>query len=267
MSWFQHIRKGITDSFSNMDASLNNLTPRAQQVLVLARKEATRFNHSFVGTEHILLGIVALGQGTAVKVLHHFGITLEPLRAEIEKQVGTGPDPVVLGNIPYTPRVKAVLAIASKEASDLHHTYIGTEHLLLGLLCEGDGVAARVLANLGLDVERTRQAILSELNPNFEPSTDATSSAKTSKPLKVVYPEGLDTSKRYDVYCSERNQEVIYRGVLFRSVKKLFQHNQYDTASQFIELEHQNGQRIFISRSSIIKFSEHIVKSDEGPSK
>jgi ATP-dependent Clp protease ATP-binding subunit ClpC len=88
---------------------------------------------------------------------------------EVEKQVGTGPDQKVMGNIPYTPRVKKVLAIAAKEAKALNHTYVGTEHILLGLLREGDGVAARVLKNLDVDIERTRQDILKELDPNREP--------------------------------------------------------------------------------------------------
>ena len=127
---------------------MHNFTPRAQQVLALARKEADRFNHSFIGTEHLLLGLIRLGQGVAVNVLQKMGIELETVRMEVEKQVGTGPDQKMMGNIPYTPRVKKVLALAAKEAKALNHTYVGTEHILLGLLREGDGVAARVLKNL-----------------------------------------------------------------------------------------------------------------------
>jgi len=146
---------------------MNNFTPRAQQVLALARKEADRFNHNFVGTEHLLLGLIKLGQGVAVNVLQKMGLDLETVRMEVEKQVGTGPDQKMIGNIPYTPRVKKVLALASKEAKALNHTYVGTEHILLGLLREGDGVAARVLKNLEVDIEQTRQEILKELDPNF----------------------------------------------------------------------------------------------------
>src|SRR5881398_2557152 len=149
------------------DEAMNNFTPRAQQVLALARKEADRFNHNFVGTEHVLLGLIRLGQGTAVAVLGKMGIDLETVRLEIEKQVGTGPDQKMIGNIPYTPRVKKVLALAAKEARALNHTYVGTEPILLGLLREGDGVAARVLKNLDVDIEQTRQEILKELDPNF----------------------------------------------------------------------------------------------------
>src|SRR5215203_176893 len=146
---------------------MNNFTPRAQQVLALARKEADRFNHNYVGTEHLLLGLIKLGQGVAVNVLQKMGLDLETVRMEVEKQVGTGPDQKMIGNIPYTPRVKKVLALAAKEAKALNHTYVGTEHILLGLLREGDGVAARVLKNLDVDIEQTRQEILKELDPNF----------------------------------------------------------------------------------------------------
>src|SRR3989440_1559279 len=151
---------------------MNNFTPRAQQVLALARKEADRFNHNFVGTEHLLLGLIKLGQGVAVNVLQKMGLDLETVRMEVEKQVGTGPDQKMIGNIPYTPRVKKVLALAAKEAKALNHTYVGTEHILLGLLREGDGVAARVLKNLDVDIEQTRQEILKELDPNFQASED-----------------------------------------------------------------------------------------------
>src|SRR5688572_29573103 len=149
------------------DEAMNNFRPRAQQVLALAGKEAERFNHNFVGTEHLLLGLIKLGQGVAVNVLQKLGLDLETVRMEVEKQVGTGPDQKMIGNIPYTPRVKKVLALAAKEAKALNHTYVGTEHILLGLLREGDGVAARVLKNLDVDIEQTRQEILKELYPNF----------------------------------------------------------------------------------------------------
>ena len=148
---------------------MNNFTPRAQQVLALARKEADRFNHNYVGTEHLLLGLIKLGQGVAVNVLQKMGLDLETVRMEVEKQVGSGPDQKMVGNIPYTPRVKKVLALAGKEAKALNHSYVGTEHILLGLLREGEGVAARVLKNLEVDIERTRNEILKELDPNFTP--------------------------------------------------------------------------------------------------
>jgi len=148
---------------------MNNFTPRAQQVLALARKEADRFNHSYVGTEHLLLGLIKLGQGVAVNVLERMGLELEAVRMEVEKEVGSGPTQKAAGNIPYTPRVKKVLALANKEAKALNHSYVGTEHLLLGLLREGEGVAARVLKRLDVDIQRTRNEILAEIDPNFSP--------------------------------------------------------------------------------------------------
>ncbi|HIE11563.1 MAG TPA: ATP-dependent Clp protease ATP-binding subunit, partial [Kiritimatiellae bacterium] len=156
---------------------MNNFTPRAQQVLQLARREAERLNHGYVGTEHLLLGLVALGQGVAVEVLRKMGVDLERVRREVERLVGAG-EPTLLpagaasGNIPFTPRVKKVLALAGSEARALNHSYIGTEHILLGLLREGEGVAARILENLNVDLENARIAVLKELDPNYEPSAE-----------------------------------------------------------------------------------------------
>ena len=148
---------------------MSNFTPRAQQVLALARKEADRFNHNFVGTEHLLLGLIRLGQGVAVNVLQKMGLDLDTVRQEVETLSNAGFDLKQVGNIPYTPRVKKVLALASKEAKALNHTYVGTEHILLGLLLEGDGVAARVLRNRGVELDKIREQILQELNPNLPP--------------------------------------------------------------------------------------------------
>ncbi len=152
---------------------MNNFTPRAQQVLALARKEADRFHHNYVGTEHLLLGLINLGQGVAVNVLQKMGLDLQTVRSAVEKQVGTGPESKPSGNIPYTPRVKKVLALAGKEAKALNHSYVGTEHILLGLLREGEGVAARVLKSLDVDIERCRNEILAELDPNFSGEPEA----------------------------------------------------------------------------------------------
>ena len=126
-------RSGGGPGFGN--AIMNNFTPRAQQVLALASKEAERFNHNYVGTEHLLLGLIKLGEGVAVNVLQKMGLDLEIVRKEVEKHVGPPPETKMIGNIPYTPRVKKVLALAGKEAQALHHSYVGTEHIVLGL-CE-----------------------------------------------------------------------------------------------------------------------------------
>src|SRR6202521_2168311 len=151
------------------NAMMNNFTPRAQRVLALASKEAERFNHNYVGTEHLLLGLIKLGEGVAVNVLQKMGLDLEIARKEGEKHVGPRPETKMIGNIPYTPRVKKVLALAGKEAQALHHSYVGTEHILLGLLREGEGVAARVLKSLEVDLAQTRNEILKALDPNVTP--------------------------------------------------------------------------------------------------
>lgn len=142
-----------------------NFTPRAQKVLALARNESDRFHHNFVSVDHIFLGLTKLGQGTALTVLLKMGLEIETIRLEIEKELGTGPDQQMIGNIPYTPRVKKVLALAAKEAKALNHTYVGTEHVLLGILIEGNSAAARVLKSLDVVPENTRQEILKELDP------------------------------------------------------------------------------------------------------
>ncbi|MSU37138.1 MAG: ATP-dependent Clp protease ATP-binding subunit [Pedosphaera sp.] len=166
------------------EENLNNFTPRAQQVLALARKEADRFNHNFVGTEHLLLGLIKLGQGVAVNVLQKLGLDLETVRQEVEKEVRSGNEAKASGNIPYTPRVKKVLSLASKEAKALNHTYVGTEHILLGLLREGDGVAAKVLKNLDVDIEQCRQEILKELDPQFQQS-ESEEGTKDAEPVEA----------------------------------------------------------------------------------
>ena len=148
---------------------MSDLTPRAQQVLALARKEAERFHHNYVGTEHLLLGLIKLGQSVAVNVLQRMGLDLERVRMEVERLVGSHPETNMIGNIPYTPRVKKVLVLAGKEAKALNHSNVGTEHILLGLLREGQGIAAQVLKSLEVDLVRTRNEILKELDPDFAP--------------------------------------------------------------------------------------------------
>jgi len=148
----------------------SNFTPRAQQVINLARRESDRFNHPYIGTEHLLLGLIALGEGVAVTVLDRLGISLEAVRIEVEGAVGQGPPTKVEGNVPFTPRSKKVLQLALVEAQSLNHTYVGTEHILLGLLREGEGVAAQVLQNLNVNLEAARREVMRELDPNFEPA-------------------------------------------------------------------------------------------------
>ena len=253
---------------------LGTFTPRAQQVLALARKEADRLHSYVIGTEHLLLGLIALGDGVAVNVLLKAGLNLEAARTAVTETIGVGPAEETTGNIPFTPRVKKVLDFATKEAKALNHTYVGTEHILLGLLREGDGVAARILKGFDLDLEKTRRDILKELDPNFIPAVDATGASPTSTtslsqksplPSRIApsQPSGepVDTGKRYDVYCNDGSERtIIYRNARFKGSKHLFQRSQHDTLSTFVELEQADGQIVFVSRRSIIRFCEPGVK-------
>jgi ATP-dependent Clp protease ATP-binding subunit ClpA len=143
-----------------------NFTPRAQQALANARREADRLKHNFVSAEHLLLGLLKLGTGVAVNVLPTRGVSLELAREKVEQLVGKGAEPKVEGNIPYTPQLKKALAASAKEASALNHTYVGTEHLLLGLMRDGDGIVVQVLRKFGEEPESIRREILKELDPN-----------------------------------------------------------------------------------------------------
>jgi ATP-dependent Clp protease ATP-binding subunit ClpC len=139
------------------------LTDRARKVMALANQEAQRFNHEYIGTEHILLGLVKEGSGVGANVLKNLGIDLRKVRLEVEKLVKSGPEMVTMGKLPQTPRAKKVIEYAIEEARNLNHNYVGTEHLLLGLLREQDGVAAQVLLNLGLKLEEVREEVLNLL--------------------------------------------------------------------------------------------------------
>lgn len=145
----------------------DRFTPRARQVIIIARKEADRFNHNYIGTEHILLALIKLGQGVAVNVLRKLGLDFETIRLEVEKAVGSGPETKVIGDLPLTSRAKKVIELAVEEARNLNHSYVGTEHLLLGLLSEGEGVAARILKNLEVDIDEARREILKELEAEY----------------------------------------------------------------------------------------------------
>ena len=138
----------------------NRFTERARKVIVYAKEEARRFNHDYIGTEHLLLGLVREGEGVAAAVLQKLGIDLETIRIEVEKMVQPGPQTQVLGDIPFTPRSKKALELSAEEARALGHNYIGTEHLLLGLVKEGEGMAYRVLLNLGLDLAKLRNEVM-----------------------------------------------------------------------------------------------------------
>lgn len=141
----------------------DKFTNRAKQVIKLAKKEAQRLNHNYLGTEHVLLGLLKLGQGVAVNVLRNLNIDFETVRSEVEKLVGYGPEIQVYGDPALTGKVKKVFEYANEEAANLNHNYVGTEHLLLGLLRQTDGVAAQVLENLNVNLKEVRKEVLKEL--------------------------------------------------------------------------------------------------------
>ncbi len=138
-------------------------TDRARRVVVLAQEEARLLNHNYIGTEHILLGLIHEGEGVAAKALESLGISLEAVRTQVEEIIGQGGQSPS-GHIPFTPRAKKVLELSLREALQLGHNYIGTEHILLGLIREGEGVAAQVLVKLGADLSRVRQQVIQLLS-------------------------------------------------------------------------------------------------------
>ncbi len=148
-------------------------TDRARKVMALANQEAQRFNHEYIGTEHILLGLVKEGSGVGANVLKNLDVDLRKVRLEVEKLVKAGPEMVTMGKLPQTPRAKKVIEYAIEEARNLNHNYVGTEHLLLGLLREHDGVAAQVLMNLNLKLEEVREEVLNLLGAGAETDTSA----------------------------------------------------------------------------------------------
>src|SRR5512136_878400 len=160
-------------------------TDRARKVMALANQEAQRFNHEYIGTEHILLGLVKEGSGVGANVLKNLDVDLRKVRLEVEKLVKSGPDMVTMGKLPQTPRAKKGIEYAIEEARNLGHNYVGTEHLLLGLLREKDGVAAQVLTNLGLKLEEVREEVLNLLGAGAEteeaPSAPNQEAAKKGK--------------------------------------------------------------------------------------
>lgn len=150
-------------------------TDRARKVMQLANQEAQRFNHEYIGTEHILLGLVKEGSGVAANVLKNLEVDLRKIRLEVEKIVQSGPDMVTMGKLPQTPRAKKVVEYAMEEARNLNHNYVGTEHLLLGLIREQEGVAAQVLMNLGLKLEDVREEVLNLLGHGVEGAGEGSS--------------------------------------------------------------------------------------------
>ncbi|MFH1283249.1 MAG: ATP-dependent Clp protease ATP-binding subunit [bacterium] len=181
----------------------NRFTERAQRVILIAQEEAKRLNHDYVGTEHILLGLIALGEGVAAQVLANLGVDLRRVRNEIEKIVGTGDNVLLLGEIPFTPRAKKVLELAVEEAQNMGHNYVGTEHLLLGLIREEEGVAARVLENIGIRLELVKEEVINLLGEAQVPLDNIQSGQ--SRPTKSKTPT-LDEFGRDLTVLSRENK-------------------------------------------------------------
>jgi ATP-dependent Clp protease ATP-binding subunit ClpA len=165
-------------------------TDRARRVVVLAQEEARLLNHNYIGTEHILLGLIHEGQGVAAMSLESLGISLEAVRAQVEEIVGQGQSAPV-GHIPFTPRAKKVLELSLREALQLGHNYIGTEHILLGLIREGEGVAAQVLVKLGADLSRVRQQVIQVLSSYAGGKATAEEAGARTRLVRMTVPEEL----------------------------------------------------------------------------
>lgn len=168
-------------------------TERAQQVLVLAQEEAKRLSHNFIGTEHLLLGLVREGSGIAARALQNMGVDLNKVRQEVERIIPKGDKPVIQG-ISYTPRAKRVVELAIEEGQNLGHNYVGTEHILLGLLREGEGIAAQVLTNLGIDLKRARKEVIQLLGAE-EGAARGTGEEKSSPQTPTVDTFGRDLTR------------------------------------------------------------------------
>jgi len=171
----------------------NRFTERARKVIIIAKEEARRFNHDFIGTEHILLGLVREGEGVAAIVLKSLTLELGQIKTEVEKFVQPGPNAVISGDVPFTPAAKKAIELAMDEANSLGHNYIGTEHLLLGLVREGEGVASQVLFNLGLNANKIRESVMDLLGT---PSGQNLSGAGPGGPAVKSKTPALDTFGR-----------------------------------------------------------------------
>ncbi|MBR2720291.1 MAG: ATP-dependent Clp protease ATP-binding subunit [Lentisphaeria bacterium] len=172
----------------------DKLTPRARQVLMLAKRESMRFNHGYVGTEHLLLGLLALGEGVAVEVMREKGLNLEALRLEVEKSCGQGEATMLAGDLALTGGLSKVLDIAAKEAASMNYNFVGTEHLLLGILREGGSQAARIMRNLGLDAGEIRKAVLKALDPDYLPENPAGDPSPAETPGREAADNGQFTA-------------------------------------------------------------------------
>src|SRR5256884_1265752 len=177
------------------DDMFERFTDRARRVVVLAQEEARMLNHNYIGTEHILLGLIHEGEGVAAKALESLGISLDAVRQQVEEIIGQGQQ-APSRHIPFTPRAKKELELSLREALHLGHNYIGTEHILLGLIREGDGVAAPVLVKLGADLDRVRQQVLQLLSGQPAAAEVTTEPAPAASTVLDQYGRNLTQAAR-----------------------------------------------------------------------
>jgi ClpA/ClpB-like protein/UvrB/UvrC motif-containing protein len=184
-------------------------TDRARRVVVLAQEEARRLDHNYIGTEHILLGLIREGEGVAAKALESLGISLDPVRQQVEEIIGRGQE-APQGHVPFTPRAKKVLELSLRESKHLGHDYIGTEHILLGLIREGDGVAAQVLVRLGADLNRVRQQVIQLLHGRAaeEPGPGVEVRPEMAEQRAGIGPDTSDLDEQITVARTEKEAAI-----------------------------------------------------------
>lgn len=185
------------------------MTDRARRIVVLSQEEARMLNHDYIGTEHLLLGMVHEGEGVAAQALQSLGISLDAVRSQVEEIIGQGPQ-APSGHIPFTPRAKKVLELSLRESLQLGHNYIGTEHLLLGLIREGDGVAALILVKLGAELTRVRQQVIQILHGLGAPAEPMTGEPSV-KQVQQAVPWIPESGKLSDLSTAMQNDLAEYR--------------------------------------------------------
>lgn len=190
-------------------------TDRARKVMALAGQEALRLNHEYIGTEHVLLGLINEGQGVGAGTLRKLGLDLSQVRAEVERLARPGPDMLIAGALPHTPRVHKMIEFAVEEARELGHNYVGTEHLLLGLLRVNDGVAALVLSNLQIDMESCRREVLTIVGTDG-PEPYALSAGRRIRNLTVEIQHRIKLLEREMKHAVEREQDEAADALLAR---------------------------------------------------
>jgi ATP-dependent Clp protease ATP-binding subunit ClpA len=181
-------------------------TDRARKVMQLANQEAMRFNHEYIGTEHVLLGLVKEGSGVASHVLKNLDVDLRKVRLEVEKQIQSGPDMITMGKLPQTPRTKKIIEYSIEEARGLNHNYVGTEHILLGLIREEEGVAGSVLTSLGVETEDLREEVLNLLGHGKNNQREAPDAYSMLKTELEVEREAAISNQDFELAAQIRDQ-------------------------------------------------------------